>query len=88
MLLKGAQRYEEVAEEYSSQNSNKTFPRLLFVITGKGPLKEKYEREISKMSTRRVKIITMWLPAEDYPLLLGIIFNNRICYAIISYIVN
>ncbi|CAI2173741.1 5808_t:CDS:2 [Funneliformis geosporum] len=71
LLLNGAQRYEEVVERHSSQRSDKTFPRLLFVITGKGPLKEKYEREISKMTTRHVKIITMWLAAEDYPLLLG-----------------
>ncbi|CAG8689807.1 16446_t:CDS:10 [Funneliformis mosseae] len=71
MLLNGAQRYEEEVERHSSQRSNKTFPKLLFVITGKGPLKEKYEREISKMTTRHVKIVTMWLAAEDYPLLLG-----------------
>ncbi|CAB4399266.1 UDP-Glycosyltransferase/glycogen phosphorylase [Rhizophagus irregularis] len=63
ILLKAAQRCDEVEDE--------TFPKLLFVITGKGPLKEKYEKEISKMSMRRVRIITMWLSAEDYPLLLG-----------------
>ncbi|RIA81409.1 Glycosyltransferase Family 33 protein [Glomus cerebriforme] len=63
MLLKAAQRCDQVA--------GKTLPKLLFVITGKGPLKEKYEKEISKMTLRHVRIITMWLSAEDYPLLLG-----------------
>jgi beta-1,4-mannosyltransferase len=70
ILLKAAQRCDKVADE--------TFPKLLFVITGKGPLKEKYEKEISRMSMRRVRIITMWLSAEDYPLLLGIII--LVCY--------
>ncbi|KAL0399549.1 UNVERIFIED_CONTAM: UDP-glycosyltransferase TURAN [Sesamum radiatum] len=47
------------------------YPRLLFIITGKGPEKEKYEEMIRKLSLRRVAFRTMWLAAEDYPLLLG-----------------
>ena len=69
MLLKAAQKCDKMADE--------TFPKLLFVITGKGPLKEKYEEEISRMSLQHVKIITMWLSAEDYPLLLGIILPKE-----------
>ena len=76
ILLKAAQMCDKVEDE--------TFPKLLFVITGKGPLKEKYEKEISKMSMRRVRIITMWLSAEDYPLLLGIILNQRVCSMLCS----
>ncbi|BFG28870.1 hypothetical protein CerSpe_151450 [Prunus speciosa] len=47
------------------------YPRLLFVITGKGPEKEKYEEKISRLHLKRVAFRTMWLSAEDYPLLLG-----------------
>ncbi|XP_056172843.1 UDP-glycosyltransferase TURAN isoform X2 [Syzygium oleosum] len=47
------------------------YPRLLFVITGKGPDKEKYEQKIRKLNLKRVAFRTMWLSAEDYPLLLG-----------------
>ncbi|CAH9099126.1 unnamed protein product [Cuscuta epithymum] len=47
------------------------FPRLLFIITGKGPEKEKYEQKIRKLNLKRVAFRTMWLPAEEYPLLLG-----------------
>ncbi|KAL1537646.1 chitobiosyldiphosphodolichol beta-mannosyltransferase [Salvia divinorum] len=47
------------------------YPRLLFIITGKGPEKEKYEEKIRKLSLKRVAFRTMWLSAEDYPLLLG-----------------
>ncbi|GFP98847.1 chitobiosyldiphosphodolichol beta-mannosyltransferase [Phtheirospermum japonicum] len=48
-----------------------TYPRLLFIITGKGPEKEKYEEKIRKLRLKRVAFRTMWLSAEDYPLLLG-----------------
>ncbi|GAB2284430.1 hypothetical protein Dimus_018883 [Dionaea muscipula] len=47
------------------------YPRLLFVITGKGPEKEKYEEKIRNLRLKRVAFRTMWLSAEDYPLLLG-----------------
>ncbi|KAL8481466.1 hypothetical protein ACS0TY_027830 [Phlomoides rotata] len=48
------------------------YPRLLFIITGKGPEKEKYEQKIRKLRLRRVAFRTMWLSAEDYPLLLDL----------------
>ncbi|KAJ6752020.1 hypothetical protein OIU85_002441 [Salix viminalis] len=47
------------------------YPRLLFIITGKGPEKEKYEEKIRRLHLKRVAFRTMWLSAEDYPLLLG-----------------
>ncbi|XP_068657279.1 UDP-glycosyltransferase TURAN-like [Aristolochia californica] len=47
------------------------YPRLLFVVTGKGPDREKYEKQMKKLHLKRVAFRTMWLPAEDYPLLLG-----------------
>ncbi|CAL5362023.1 unnamed protein product [Camellia sinensis] len=43
---------------------------MLFIITGKGPEKEKYEEKIKKLNLKRVSFRTMWLSAEDYPLLL------------------
>ncbi|XP_078436674.1 UDP-Glycosyltransferase superfamily protein [Wolffia australiana] len=48
-----------------------TYPRILFVITGKGPERERYEGKIRMLKLRRVAFRTLWLPAEDYPLLLG-----------------
>ncbi|KAF5949773.1 hypothetical protein HYC85_011766 [Camellia sinensis] len=47
------------------------YPMLLFIITGKGPEKEKYEEKVKKLNLKRVSFRTMWLSAEDYPLLLG-----------------
>ncbi|XP_020241768.1 UDP-glycosyltransferase TURAN isoform X2 [Asparagus officinalis] len=48
------------------------YPRLLFIITGKGPERSKYEEQIKKLKLRRVAFRTMWLSAEDYPLLLDL----------------
>lgn len=48
------------------------------IYTGKGPLKEYYEKEISKKNFNKVTICTLWLSAEDYPVLLGMCTCN--CY--------
>ncbi|TVU48193.1 hypothetical protein EJB05_07821 [Eragrostis curvula] len=47
------------------------YPRLLFIITGKGPDRKKYEEQIKRLKLRRVAFRTMWLASEDYPILLG-----------------
>jgi len=46
-------------------------PHLLFVITGKGPMKTYYEQKIKKTKLTKVRVMTMWLESKDYPLLLG-----------------
>ncbi|KZV44013.1 glycosyl transferase family 1 protein [Dorcoceras hygrometricum] len=61
---------ETVWEEIHS-GKRFAYPRLLFIITGKGPEKEKYEKKLKKLSLKRVAFRTMWLSAEDYALLLG-----------------
>jgi len=54
-----------------SDNSNETSPNLLVVITGKGTQKEHYQKRIEKMQLKKVRIVTTWLSAEDYPKLLA-----------------
>lgn len=67
ILLDAISQYESNARDQPTSR----YPKLLFVITGKGPLKSYYEELISKMSLDRTRIITAWLEAVDYPLLLG-----------------
>lgn len=55
-----------------SKGKQYMYPRLLFIITGKGPEREKYEEKIKKLHLKRVAFRTMWLSAKDYPLLLGL----------------
>ncbi|CBY35308.1 unnamed protein product [Oikopleura dioica] len=40
-------------------------------ITGKGPQKDFYKREIKKIDMKNIEIVTPWLEIEDYPKLLG-----------------
>ncbi|KAL1922509.1 uncharacterized protein VTP21DRAFT_10048 [Calcarisporiella thermophila] len=70
LLLDAISRYEERASE-AEQNKNGQFPKILFAITGKGPMKHYYEEKISKMQLAYTRIVTLWLEAADYPLLLG-----------------
>ncbi|PON87528.1 Chitobiosyldiphosphodolichol beta-mannosyltransferase ALG1-like [Trema orientale] len=62
---------EEVVWNEMLSGKQYLYPRLLFVITGKGPEKQKYEEKIKRLRLKRVAFRTMWLSAEDYPLLLG-----------------
>ncbi|SCU92382.1 LAMI_0E10088g1_1 [Lachancea mirantina] len=56
------------------ENSYKKFdaslPRILCFITGKGPLKSKYEHAVKREKWDRVTIEFVWLTTEDYPKLL------------------
>ncbi|KAK1390593.1 UDP-glycosyltransferase TURAN [Heracleum sosnowskyi] len=62
---------EDVLSREYCEGKQFLYPRLLFVITGKGPEKQKYEEKLRKLKLKRVAFRTMWLSAEDYPLLLG-----------------
>ncbi|CEF64730.1 Chitobiosyldiphosphodolichol beta-mannosyltransferase [Strongyloides ratti] len=52
-------------------NDNNNLPNIICVITGKGPMKEYYLKEIEKINLKKVLFITPWLEASDYPKLLG-----------------
>jgi len=45
--------------------------RVLVVVTGKGPMKAAFEKELSSTPLAYFRIITVWLEIEDYPKLLG-----------------
>ncbi|KAI9253736.1 hypothetical protein EDC94DRAFT_636553 [Helicostylum pulchrum] len=63
VLLKSVELYEAEAKPSD--------PKLLFVITGQGPLKKFYEGKIKQMKLVKTRIVTAWLEISDYPLLLG-----------------
>ncbi|CAK9205706.1 unnamed protein product [Sphagnum jensenii] len=62
---------DRAVESYFNTGTQNPFPRLLFVVTGKGPMRAMYEERICKLRLQRVAFRTMWLSAEDYPQLLG-----------------
>jgi beta-1,4-mannosyltransferase len=53
------------------RNHVQSNPRLLVIITGKGPLKEFYSKEITLLNLKQVKVVQVWLSADDYPKILG-----------------
>ena len=60
-----------MAVEYEQGEDFHHFPKLVFVITGKGPMKQFYEEEMSKLSLTKARIETRWLEAADYPKILA-----------------
>ena len=54
---------------------DRRYPKILAIITGKGPLKDYYVNKINKLHDQKklanIVIKTAWLSQEDYPALLG-----------------
>lgn len=84
ILLEALKLYESRAREVNSTDhenmqsnldpkERQILPSIWIVITGKGPLKERYmtEVELLQKNWKYVRCSSMWLEAEDYPLLLG-----------------
>ena len=58
-------------DEMSQSQHNTQLPKLLCIITGKGPLQQSYLNSISSLHFVNVRIITTFLPSADYPLILA-----------------
>ncbi|GAQ82578.1 beta-1,4-mannosyltransferase [Klebsormidium nitens] len=79
VLLQAAMMYDLRAAKLMGDNTpgepstagSQRYPRLLFLITGKGPLKAQFEERVAKLRLKRVAFRTLWLSSEDYPRLLG-----------------
>jgi beta-1,4-mannosyltransferase len=90
ILLDALKQYEGRARVVNELKPG-TLPKLLCIITGKGPLKEKYMGEIAMMQSGKggekdgrdgqgwkwVRCVSLWLEPEDYPLLLGEAYSIR-----------
>ena len=74
MLLEALGMYEEKARSAKGK-----LPKVLMVVTGKGPDRDKYMKQVERLQAREgdkagwefVRCVSMWLEASDYPLLLG-----------------
>ena len=59
-----------------SEDEKERLPKLLAIVTGKGPQKEFYMNEVMRREReedwRWVRCRSLWLDAEDYPILLGL----------------
>ncbi|XP_068618517.1 chitobiosyldiphosphodolichol beta-mannosyltransferase [Battus philenor] len=61
ILMDALQVYETAFE------LTKKLPKLICVITGKGPMKQHYIDMIASRNWKHVKVMTPWLDACDYP---------------------
>ncbi|KAF8491278.1 glycosyl transferases group 1-domain-containing protein [Gautieria morchelliformis] len=74
ILIAALAQYEQQARLQEKHDSGH-LPKLLVIVTGKGPLRERYMREMREVEETRhwewVRCRSLWLEPEDYPLLLG-----------------
>ena len=54
---------------FSAETADK---RTLLFITGKGEMRDQFVTEFNALGLKNVELVTAWLPAADYPLLLGV----------------
>lgn len=66
ILLDALIHYDKKAAE-----DDVKYPKIVCVITGKGPLKAMYMKKIAEQRWKFVKVVTPWLENEDYPLILA-----------------
>ncbi|KAG8907752.1 mannosyltransferase [Tulasnella sp. 403] len=75
VLIDALQRYEHAARIRNADKSGPHLPKLLMIVTGKGPLKEAYMRRVLNLEREEkwtwVRCRSIWAEAADYPLLLG-----------------
>ncbi|MFI5365350.1 MAG: glycosyltransferase [Candidatus Binatia bacterium] len=70
VLLDAAVRCDDLIRRHDAAGS-RPFPHLLFLLTGQGPLRAHYQQAIQSLTLSKVHLRTLWLSADDYPLVLG-----------------
>ena len=75
LLMRAIEQYEQRARHVNEESSSgrPRLPKILLLVTGKGPLRDRYMTKIkrSEKDWRWIRCRSLWLEAEDYPLLLG-----------------
>jgi beta-1,4-mannosyltransferase len=71
LLLDAMQQWDALLCQRATEARHRPLPPVLLLITGKGPLRAHYETQIAHLVLSHIHIRTLWLSAEDYPVLLG-----------------
>ncbi|KAF8349862.1 mannosyltransferase [Amanita rubescens] len=69
--LRADQRFKLESKDGEAEQG--VLPKMLVIITGKGPLKGHYMEKVAKLQKdwKWVRCISLWLEPDDYPVLLG-----------------
>ncbi len=71
LLLEAAARCDAMIGERDRRDADHPYTHLLIVITGQGPLRDRYLKEIAGLSLTKVHLRALWLVPQDYPLMLS-----------------
>ncbi|KJH44405.1 glycosyltransferase, group 1 family protein [Dictyocaulus viviparus] len=71
ILLDALKKYNDVAKINRSSSPATRLPVIVFLITGRGPLKDYYMEKIRRMKMEFVEVRTLWLEPKDYPLMIA-----------------
>ena len=66
MLLNSFIKTEEIL------NKNNNLKKVLFLITGKGPMKENFMKKVNESNLKIFNVKSIWLDSDDYPKLLAL----------------
>ena len=66
MLLNSLIKTEEIL------NKNNNLKKVLFLITGKGPMKENFMKKVNESNLKIFNVKSIWLDSDDYPKLLAL----------------
>ena len=70
MLLNGFIKTEEMIR---ADPQIKDIKKVLFLITGRGPMREEFMAKVSRSNLRIFDVKTIWLDSDDYPKLLSLV---------------
>lgn len=71
VLVDAVRQCDDRIRAHEQSAGRGSFPRLLVVITGRGPLRAHWEAQIAHLQLATIDLRTLWLAAEDYPLFIG-----------------
>ena len=70
LLLEGLERAERVLQG-DRKGADGLSPEIAVLMTGRGPLRDDFERRLARRSLQCVAARTVWLEPNDYPVLIG-----------------
>ena len=81
MLLDAFIKTEELIKESIEDKSNKNIynitqdkiKKILFLITGRGPMRDKFMQKVSQANLKFFEVKSIWLESDDYPKLLSLV---------------